>query len=321
MRHAFRRQATAAALCCFAVFGLILTLSTPAAAQPDNGSHVGPPPSTPKSKDSEPYVPTQPDGKGNPASPSNPPTGGSGEKPSQEPAENTEGSAGNPADPPTDNRTTQSSPKPSDRPTDKPNPKPSRKPADRPTGTLTPKPSQRPPGGLPPKSSTQKPTDKSEADRREGSKNSPYDTRRQPRTSPHRDTPRPPDGRFSSQSSGGKPPQPDTGNGGANWVPQSPSGGAGSAAEQNQGAVTDPVPTPEQAELEKQGKQSFALKGSQAGASDNPEARSASLLWGGLTIVLGLAVIVSAWLFLCRSPKPAKDTAGSTEDNPAGSAE
>ena len=312
MRHAFRRQATAAALCCFAVFGLILTLATPAASQPDNGAS--------ESQSEEPYVHTQPDGKGNPTSPSNPLTGGSGEKPPQEPTENTEGSAGNPADPPTDNRTTQSSPKPSDRPTDKPNPKPSRKPTDRPTGTLTPKPSQRPSDGLPPKS-TQRPKDKPEADRREGSKDSPYDTRRQPRTSPHRNTPRPPDGRFSSQSSGGKSPQPDTGNGGANWVPQRPSSGSGSSSQQNEGTVTDPVPTPEQAESEKQGKQSFALKGSQAGASDNPEARSASLLWGGLTIVLGLAVIVSAWLFLCRSPKPAKDTAGSTEDNPAGSAD
>ena len=316
MKQVFRRQATAAALCCFAVVGLILALSTPAASQPDNGASVHPSASPAKPKNQEPYVPTEPNSKDDPPSPSGPPSGGSGEKPSQEP---TEGTVGNPTDQPTDDRTTQSSPKPSDRPTDKPTPKPSRKPTDRPTGTLTPKPTQRPSDGLPPKS-TQRPTNKPEADRRKGSKDSPYDTRRQPRTSPHRNTPRPPDGRFSSQSSSGRAPQPDTGNGGANWVPQSPNGGSGSAAEQNQGTVADPVPTPEQGESEKQGKQSFALKGSQAGASDNPEARS-SLLWGGVTIVLGLAVIVSAWLFLRRSQTPAQDTASSAEDNPAGSAE
>ncbi|PMD04016.1 hypothetical protein CJ199_14620, partial [Brevibacterium paucivorans] len=75
--------------------------------------------------------------------------------------------------------------------------------------------------------------------------------------------------------------------------------GSGGYAEQNHGAVNDPVPTPEaeQAESSEDGSRNSALKGSQAGA-DNAEARSSSLLWGGLTILVGLAVIVAAWLFL-----------------------
>lgn len=196
--------------------------------------------------------------------------------------------------------TTGPTPSPSDEPTDGPSESPTDKPTGTPTDTPTENPTDKP---------TQKPTQKPEKPKPEkpdDPEDSSSDERRLPGTGPEGSSPVPPDGRYSSGARRGSG-YPDTGNGGTNWVPQSPSPGSGGYAEQNRGAVNDPVPTPEaeQTESSEDGSRNSALKGSQAGV-DNAEARSSSLLWGGLTILVGLAIIVAAWLFLRRSQKDQK---------------
>lgn len=270
MKIKFGRPAMAVALCCFAATGLLFTVSVPAASQPENDP-TAPTPGTP-------YVPTEPDGNNGP-SPSSEPSDGVHTSP-------TDG----PSDEPTENTTSQ----PTDEPTDGPTGTPTDKPIETPTGTPTSKP-------------TPKPTKKPDPEQPNDPKDPPEDNPRLPNTDPPGNKPLPPDGRVNSDGSGRQGGYPDTGNGGTNWVPQSPSPGAGGYAGQDRGAVTDPVPTPEaeQAESSEDGSRNSALKGSQAGV-DNAEARSSSLLWGGLTILVGLAIIVVAWLFLRRSQKDQK---------------
>ena len=189
-------------------------------------------------------------------------------------------------------------------PTTQPSEEPTEEPTDEPTGTPTNKPTEKP---KPTSKPTQKPTEKPAPEQPDEPEGPPADDPRLPNTGPQDSSPLPPDGRFNSDSSGRQGGYPDTGNSGTNWVPQSPGAGSGGYAEQNRGAVNDPVPTPEaeQAESSEDGSRNSALKGSQAGA-DNAEARSSSLLWGGLTILVGLAIIVAAWLFLRRSQKDQK---------------
>lgn len=263
MRITFKRPATVVALCCFAASGILLTVSTPAASQPE---------SDPTSE--TPYDPTGPSPSPSDELPEEPSDGSLHTSPTGEPTEN---------------------------PTSQPSEEPTEEPTDEPTGTPTGQPTEKP---KPTSKPTQKPTEKPAPEQPDEPEDSPEDNPRLPRTGPPGSTPLPPDGRFNSDSSGRQGGYPDTGNSGTNWVPQSPSPGSGGYAEQNRGAVNDPVPTPEaeQAESSEDGSRNSALKGSQAGV-DNAEAHSSSLLWGGLTIILGLAVIVAAWLFLRRSQK------------------
>lgn len=260
MRITFKRPAIAVALCCFAASGILLTVSTPAASQPDGATPDATPTET--SESSEPYVTTGP-------------------KPDEDTASSTDG----PPDVPTETPPT---------PTPDPTAEPTNEPSDEPTGTPTP-------------TDTPTPTEKPAPEQPDEPEDPPADDPRLPSTGPQDSTPLPPDGRFNSDSSGRQGGYPDTGNGGTNWVPQSPSPGSGGYAGQDRGAVNDPVPTPEaeQAESSEDGSRNSALKGNQAGA-DNAEARSSSLLWGGLTILVGLAIIVAAWLFLRRSQKDQK---------------
>ena len=276
MRITFKRPAIAVALCCFAASGLLFTVSVPAA-------------STALPTSDTPYDPTGP-------SPS----------PSDELSEeSSDGSVhtsptGGPSGEATENPTTQPSKEPTDRPTGDP--------SDEPTGTPTPTPTDTPTEKPKPTSKpTQKPTEKPVPEQPDEPEDPPADDPRLPNTGPPSSSPLPPDGRFNSDSSGRQGGYPDTGNSGTNWVPQSPSPGSGGYAGQDRGAVNDPVPTPEaeQTESSEDGSRNSALKGNQAGV-DNAEARSSSLLWGGLTIILGLAVIVAAWLFLRRSQKDQK---------------
>ncbi len=269
MRITFKRPATAVALCCFAASGLLFTIAIPAASQPESD------PTATSTASDTPYDPTDPDGT----------DGGS------EPAQSSE---------PTDALHTS----PTGEPTENPTSQPSEEPTDEPTGTPTGQPTEKP---KPTSKPTQRPTEKPAPEQPDEPEDPPADDPRLPSTGPQDSTPLPPDGRFNSASSGRQGGYPDTGNSGTNWVPQSPSPGSGGYAEQNRGAVNDPVPTPEaeQAESSEDGSRNSALKGSQAGV-DNAEARSSSLLWGGLTILVGLAVIVAAWLFLRRSQKDQK---------------
>ncbi|OFT26421.1 hypothetical protein HMPREF3172_03685 [Brevibacterium sp. HMSC08F02] len=269
MRITFKRPAIAVALCCFAASGLLFTIAIPAASQPENNPTAA---STASRTSDTPY---DPDGDNSPP-------------PSSEPAD---GSSGTPTGTPTPNP----SGDPSESPSEDPSESPSEDPSASPTPTEKPKPTSKP---------TQKPTEKPVPEQPDEPEDPPADDPRLPNTGPPSSSPLPPDGRFNSDSSGRQGGYPDTGNSGTNWVPQSPSPGSGGYAEQNHGAVNDPVPTPEaeQAESSEDGSRNSALKGSQAGA-DNAEARSSSLLWGGLTILVGLAVIVAAWLFLRRSQK------------------
>ena len=277
MRIAFKRPATAIAVCCFAASGILLTVSTPAASQPDGVTADAP--STKTSDSTEPYVPTEP----KPGEDSGSPAVGASEEPTPTPT-------GEPTDKPTGTPTDTPTPKPTETPTGTPTDKPTEKPTDKPTSKPT-----------------QKPTEKPDPKQPDDPEDPPEDNPRLPNTGPPGSTPLPPDGRFNSDGSGRQGGYPDTGNGGTNWVPQSPSPGSGSYAGQNHGAVNDPVPTPEaeQAEGSEQESRNSALEGNQAGA-DTAEARSSSLLWGGLTILVGLAVIVAAWLFLRRSQKDQK---------------
>ena len=277
MRITFKRPATAVALCCFAASGLLFTIAIPAASQPENDP-------TPTSTASDtPYEPTDPDGNNSPS-------------PSDEPSDDSVHTS--PTDKPSEEPSQGSTTQPTAEPTDEP--------SDEPTGTPTPtnKPTEKP---KPTSKPTQKPTEKPDPEKPDEPEDPPADDPRLPRTGPPGSSPLPPDGRFNSDSSGRQGGYPDTGNSGTNWVPQSPSPGSGGYAEQNHGAVNDPVPTPEaeQAESSEDGSRNSALKGSQAGV-DNAEARSSSLLWGGLTILVGLAIIVAAWLFLRRSQKDQK---------------
>ena len=283
MRITFKRPAIAVALCCFAATGLLFTIAIPAASQPEND------PTATSTASDTPYDPTDPDGT----------DGGSEPAQSSEPTDALHTSpTGGPSGEATENPTTQPSKEPTDRPTGDP--------SDEPTGTPTPtnKPTEKP---KPTSKPTQKPTEKPDPEQPDEPEDPPEDNPRLPSTGPQDSTPLPPDGRFNSDSSGRQGGYPDTGNSGTNWVPQSPSPGSGGYAEQNRGAVNDPVPTPEaeQTESSEDGSRNSALKGSQAGV-DNAEARSSSLLWGGLTILVGLAIIVAAWLFLRRSQKDQK---------------
>lgn len=272
MRITFKRPAIAVALCCFAASGLLFTIAIPAASQPENNPTAA---STASRTSDTPY---DPDGDNSPP-------------PSSEPAD---GSSGTPTGTPTPNPSRD----PSESPSEDPSESPSEDPSASPTPTEKPKPTSKP---------TQKPTEKPDPEQPDEPEDPPADDPRLPRTGPPGSSPLPPDGRFNSDSSGRQGGYPDTGNSGTNWVPQSPSPGSGGYAEQNHGAVNDPVPTPEaeQAESSEDGSRNSALKGSQAGV-DNAEARSSSLLWGGLTILVGLAIIVAAWLFLRRSQKDQK---------------
>ncbi|WP_155799762.1 hypothetical protein [Brevibacterium ravenspurgense] len=269
MRITFKRPAIAVALCCFAASGILLTVSTPAASQPESDPAAPPTSETPY--DPSPSPSSEPPDEPSDGSPHTSPTGEPTENPTSQPSEE-------PTEEPTDEPT--GTPTPTDTPTEKP--KPTSKP-------------------------TQKPTEKPDPEQPDEPEGPPDDNPRLPNTGPPSSSPLPPDGRFNSDSSGRQGGYPDTGNGGTNWVPQSPSPGSGGYAEQNRGAVNDPVPTPEaeQAESSEDGSRNSALKGSQAGV-DNAEARSSSLLWGGLTILVGLAIIVAAWLFLRRSQKDQK---------------
>lgn len=271
MRITFKRPAIAVALCCFAATGLLFTIAIPAASQPEND-----PPPTSTAPDI-PYVPTGP-------------TPSPSDEPSDDPSDDSV--QGGPSGEPTENPTSQPSEEPTEEPTDEP------------TGTPTGQPTEKP---KPTSKPTQKPTEKPAPEQPDEPEDPPADDPRLPSTGPQDSTPLPPDGRFNSDSSGRQGGYPDTGNSGTNWVPQSPSPGSGGYAEQNRGAVNDPVPTPEaeQTESSEDGSRNSALKGSQAGV-DNAEARSSSLLWGGLTILVGLAIIVAAWLFLRRSQKDQK---------------
>ena len=264
----------AVALCCFAASGILLTVSTPAASQPE---------SDPTSE--TPYDPTGPSPSPSDELPEEPSDGSVHASPTDEPSEE-----------PSQGSTTQPTAEPTDGPPDEPSDEPTSTPTDHPTER--PKPTSKP---------TQKPTEKPDPEQPNDPKGPPEDNPRLPNTGPPGSSPLPPDGRFNSDSSGRQGGYPDTGNSGTNWVPQSPSPGSGGYAEQNHGAVNDPVPTPEaeQAESSEDGSRNSALKGSQAGV-DNAEARSSSLLWGGLTILVGLAIIVAAWLFLRRSQKDQK---------------
>ena len=266
MKIKFGRPAMAVALCCFAATGLLFAVSVPAASQPENDPTA-----------ETPYEPTVPS-----PSPS--------DEPSDEPSDGVHTS-------PTDG--------PSEEATENPTTQPSEEPTDEPTGTPTGTPTERP--TKPTSKPTPKPTKKPDPEQPNDPKDPPEDNPRLPNTDPPGSKPLPPDGRVNSDGSGRQGGYPDTGNGGTNWVPQSPSPGAGGYAGQDRGAVTDPVPTPEaeQAESSEDGSRNSALKGSQAGV-DNAEARSSSLLWGGLTILVGLAIIVVAWLFLRRSQKDQK---------------
>ena len=275
MRITFKRPAIAVALCCFAATGLLFTVSVPAASQPEND------PTATSTASDTPYEPTDP-------------TPSPSDEPSEEPSDGSvhPSPTGGPSGEATENPTTQPSEEPTEEPTDEP------------TGTPTNKPTEKP---KPTSKPTQKPTEKPAPEQPDEPEGPPADDPRLPNTGPQDSSPLPPDGRFNSDSSGRQGGYPDTGNSGTNWVPQSPSPGSGGYAEQNRGAVNDPVPTPEaeQAESSEDGSRNSALKGSQAGA-DNAEARSSSLLWGGLTILVGLAIIVAAWLFLRRSQKDQK---------------
>ena len=272
MRITFKRPAIAVALCCFAATGLLFTVSVPAASQPEND------PTATSTASDTPYEPTDP-------------TPSPSDEPSEEPSDGSvhPSPTGGPSGEATENPTTQPSEEPTEEPTDEP------------TGTPTNKPTEKP---KPTSKPTQKPTEKPAPEQPDEPEGPPADDPRLPNTGPQDSSPLPPDGRFNSDSSGRQGGYPDTGNSGTNWVPQSPGAGSGGYAEQNRGAVNDPVPTPEaeQAESSEDGSRNSALKGSQAGA-DNAEARSSSLLWGGLTILVGLAIIVAAWLFLRRSQK------------------
>ena len=275
MRITFKRPAIAVALCCFAATGLLFTVSVPAASQPEND------PTATSTASDTPYEPTDP-------------TPSPSDEPSEEPSDGSvhPSPTGGPSGEATENPTTQPSEEPTEEPTDEP------------TGTPTNKPTEKP---KPTSKPTQKPTEKPAPEQPDEPEGPPADDPRLPNTGPQDSSPLPPDGRFNSDSSGRQGGYPDTGNSGTNWVPQSPGAGSGGYAEQNRGAVNDPVPTPEaeQAESSEDGSRNSALKGSQAGA-DNAEARSSSLLWGGLTILVGLAIIVAAWLFLRRSQKDQK---------------
>ncbi|WP_061943428.1 hypothetical protein [Brevibacterium ravenspurgense] len=272
MKSRFKRPATVVALCCFAATGLLFTVSVPAA-------------STALPTSDTPYETTDPDGNNRPS-------------PSDEPSDDSVHAS--PTDEPSEEPSQGSTTQPTAEPTDGPPDEPSDEPTSTPTGQPTekPKPTSKP---------TQKPTEKPDPEQPNDPKGPPEDNPRLPNTGPPGSSPLPPDGRFNSDSSGRQGGYPDTGNGGTNWVPQSPSPGSGGYAEQNRGAVNDPVPTPEaeQTESSEDGSRNSALKGSQAGV-DNAEARSSSLLWGGLTILVGLAIIVAAWLFLRRSQKDQK---------------
>lgn len=274
MRITFKRPATAVALCCFAASGLLFTIAIPAASQPENDPTAD-----------TPYVSTDPDGKNTPS-------------PSDEPSDDSVHTS--PTDGPSSEPSQDSTTQPTDEPTDGPTDEPS----DEPTDTSTPKPTENP-TDKPTQKPTQKP-EKPKPEKPDDPEDSSSDERRLPGTGPEGSSPVPPDGRYSSGARRGSG-YPDTGNGGTNWVPQSPSPGSGGYAGQDRGAVNDPVPTPEaeQAESSEDGSRNSALKGSQAGV-DNAEARSSSLLWGGLTILVGLAIIVAAWLFLRRSQKDQK---------------
>lgn len=268
----------AVALCCFAASGILLTVSTPAASQPDGTTPDAA--STETNGSIEPYVLTGP-------------------KPGEDSDLSTDGASDvTTSTPPT--------PTPTDGPTEDPSESPTVSPTDEPTDTPTPKPTENP-TDKPTQKPTQKPTEKPDPEQPNDPKGPPEDNPRLPNTGPPGSSPLPPDGRFNSDSSGRQGGYPDTGNSGTNWVPQSPSPGSGGYAGQDRGAVNDPVPTPEaeQAESSEDGSRNSALKGSQAGV-DNAEARSSSLLWGGLTILVGLAIIVAAWLFLRRSQKDQK---------------
>lgn len=288
MRITFKRPAIAVALCCSAATGLLLTAAIPAASQPENDSTAT---STASLSSGTPYVPTDPDGNNSP-SPLDETSDGVHTSP-------TDGPSAEPTDEPTDG--------PSESPTDKPT-GPTDTPTDKPTGTPTDKPTEKP-TDKPTSKPTPRPTEKPDPEQPNDPKDPPADNPRLPNTGPPSSTPLPPDGRVNSDDSGRQGGYPDTGNGGTNWVPQSPSPGSRGYAEQNRGAVTDPVPTPEaeQAESSEDGSRNSALKGSQAGV-DTAEARSSSLLWGGLTILVGLAIIVAAWLFLRRSQKDQKQS-------------
>lgn len=277
MKIGFRRPATAVALCCFAASGILLTVSTPAASQPDGTTPEAP--SAETSESLEPYVPT-----------------------GRTPGESSDSSTGSSPD-----ETTSPTPTPTQTqtPTGDPSESPAPTPTDTPTGTPTPTTTQTPKPTTTP-TQTPKPTEKPNPEEPNDPEDPPEDNRRLPRTSPEGSSPVPPDGRYRSGARRGSG-YPDTGNGGTNWVPQSPSPGSGGYSENNRGAQNDPVPTPEaeQAESSEDGSRNSALQGDQAGV-DNAEARSSSLLWGGLTILVGLAVIVAAWLFLRRSQKDQK---------------
>ncbi len=239
MRITFKRPAIAVALCCFAATGLLFTIAIPAA-------------STALPTSDTPYDPTGP-------SPS----------PSDELSEeSSDGSVdtsptGGPSGEATENPTTQPSKEPTDRPTGDP--------SDEPTGTPTPTPTDTPTEKPKPTSKpTQRPTDRPDPEQPDEPEGPPEDNPRLPNTGPPSSSPLPPDGRFNSDSSGRQGGYPDTGNSGTNWVPQSPGAGSGGYAEQNRGAVNDPVPTPEAepAEASEDGSRNSALKGSQAGADN-----------------------------------------------------
>ena len=273
MKRRFRRPATVVALCCFAASGILLTVSTPAASQPDGTTPDAA--STETNGSIEPYALTGP-------------------KPGEDSDLSTDGASDV-------TTSTPSTPTPTD-PTEDPSESPTVSPTDEPTDT--PKPTENP-TDKPTQKPTQKP-EKPKPEKPDDPEDSSSDERQLPGTGPEGSSPVPPDGRYSSGARRGSG-YPDTGNGGTNWVPQSPSPGSGGYAGQDRGAVNDPVPTPEaeQAESSEDGSRNSALKGNQAGV-DNAEARSSSLLWGGLTILVGLAIIVAAWLFLRRSQKDQK---------------
>lgn len=280
MKIRLRCPAMAVALCCFAASSLLFAIAIPAASQPENDATAASAASPTSGTPDEPTDPTP--------SPSDKPSDDSVHtSPTEEPG-----------DEPSQGSTTQPTDEPADGPTDEP--------SNEPTGTSTETPTEKP-TDKPTSKPTQKPTEKPDPKQPDDPEDPPEDNPRLPRTGPTGSTPVPPDGRFNSDHSGGQGGYPDAGNGGTNWVPQSPSPGSGGYAGQNQGAVNDPVPTPEaeQAESSEDGSRNSALEGNQAGV-DNAEARSSSLLWGGLTILVGLAVIVVAWLFLRRSQKGQK---------------
>lgn len=194
---------------------------------------------------------------------------------------------------PNEGTTDTPTPTPSLEPTEPPTTAPTDEPTDKPTDTPTEQPTKPAP----------KPSDK-------------------PQTKPSKkpkppSKPLPPDGREPSRKDDSgkaekkKPVQrravttPDTGNGGQAWVPSSPGPAERDAEQHQQGALADPVPTPEaksdlgEAEPTHPAAQSRGRTGDYA----DEDARSSSLLWGGLVILIGLIVIFAAWRFLRRAHK------------------